>query len=37
MMFLSIVFIWILREQFLDDGRMRAVIDRKHKNSKYEL
>ena len=33
MMFLSIVLIWILREQFLDNGRMRAVIDLKHKNS----
>ena len=28
-MFLSIVLIWI-REQLLDNGRMRAVIDLKH-------
>ena len=34
-MFLSIVLIWILREQFSDNGRMREVIDLKHKNSKY--
>ena len=36
-MFVSIVLIWILREQFLNNGRMRAMIDLKHKIASIEL
>ena len=36
-MFLSIVLIWIPREQFLNNGRLRAVIDLKHKIASIEL